>query len=290
MRISCSVVCYHNAPEQVAQVLHSLVSGRATADVVLRIYLVDNSSDNTLAALAAQFGAIYLALPHNPGFGTAHNCAIRDAMAHDADYHVVLNPDICFGSDVLGTLVDYMEQQRDIGLLMPKVQYPDGRRQNLCKLLPSPADLLLRRFLPTLFRLSGRLATYELHHSGYDHIMDVPSLSGCFMLLRVAVLREVGGFDERFFMYLEDVDLTRRIARHARTTYFPHVSIVHEYGKGSYKSITLLFHHISSAIRYFNKWGWFQDEEKRAINQTALLKIHSAKSAEKSFIMMGGQK
>lgn len=271
MHISCSVVCYQNPPTQIAGVLRCV----AASSIDVSLYLIDNSPHDQLAVVAQQFGAIYIHLPGNPGFGAAHNVAIRDALTKGVVYHLVLNPDIHFSADVIPTLLDYMDQHQAVGLVVPGVYYPDGRQQYLCKLLPSPSDLLMRRFWPALYRRSGRLAQYELHASGYDKMMDVPALSGCFMLIRAAVLSDIGGFDERFFMYLEDVDLSRRIGQIARTVYFPYVSIVHDYGKGSYKSMKLLFYHIRSAIQYFNKWGWFLDAERDAVNRMAMKKIPS---------------
>ena len=272
MHISCSIVCYRNAAEEIAQVMESVRASSMDID----IHVVDNSPDDALAALAAKFQARYTHLPHNPGFGAAHNVAIRAAMEAGAQYHLVLNPDIRFGPTVLPALIDYMERHADIGLLMPNIHYPDGQQQFLCKLLPNPVDLMIRRFFPALYRASGRLAWYEMHSSGYDKIMDVPALSGCFMLLRTSVLREIGGFDERFFMYLEDVDLSRRIGRVARTVYFPYATAIHEYAKGSYKNPRLLYFHARSAIQYFNKWGWFSDTEKQRINQSAIAKVQAA--------------
>jgi GT2 family glycosyltransferase len=271
MQITCSVVSYNNPPSQIGEVLDSVL---ASAPGVM-VYLVDNSPSDALAQVAARHGARYIHLPHNPGFGAAHNIAIADALDKGSDYHLVLNPDLHFTTDVIPTLVNYLEHNPDVGLTMPSVRYPDGRPQNLCKLLPGPMDLLMRRFLPTLYRQSGRLARYELHASGYDKIMDVPVLSGCFMLIRSSLLREIRGFDERFFMYLEDVDLSRRIGRVSRTVYFPFVSVAHEYGKGSYKNLKLLFYHIRSAILYFNKHGWFFDRERSQVNGTALRKLSS---------------
>ncbi len=268
MSISCSVVSYHNPPEQIAQVLRSVA---ATPGIVS--YLVDNSSNDRLAAVARQFGARYLHRPDNPGFGAAHNMAIADALANGVAYHLVLNPDISFTEEVIPTLHAYMEAHSDIGLIMPDIRYPDGSRQHLCKLLPHPGDLLVRRFMPMLYRLSGRLEVYEMRRSGYDLIMEVPALSGCFMFLRASTLKETGGFDERFFMYLEDVDLSRRIGQLARTVFFPAVSIVHAYQKGSYKNRLLLSRHIRSAIQYFNKWGWFFDTERSAVNRVALQRL-----------------
>lgn len=266
MSISCAVVSYHNDPEQIAQVLRSL----AATPLDIAVSLVDNSRDDSLSAVARQFGARYIHRPDNPGFGAAHNIAIDEALKGSSEYHLVLNPDIVFGADVIPTLHAYMEAHRDIGLLMPDIRYPDGSRQHLCKLLPHPADLLVRRFLPALYRISGRVDTYEMRRGGYDRIMDVPALSGCFMFLRSSILRQTGGFDERYFMYLEDVDLSRRIGRLARTVFFPSVSITHAYQKGSYKSSKLLSHHIKSAIKYFNKWGWLFDAERRAVNRAAV--------------------
>ncbi|MBV8666489.1 MAG: glycosyltransferase family 2 protein [Burkholderiaceae bacterium] len=277
MRISCSIVCYRNSPAQVERALASVTSSSAE----FALFLVDNSGDDTLAPVARKFGATYIHLAHNPGFGAAHNVAMREALALGCDYHLVMNPDISFGDNVVPALLDYMEQHREIGLVMPNVFYPDGQQQYLCKLLPNPFDLMMRRFFPALYRFSGRLANYEMHHSGYDKIMDVPALSGCFMLIRSGTLREVGNFDERFFMYLEDVDLSRRIGRLARTVYFPHVSVVHDYGKGSYKSLKLLYYHLRSAVQYFNKWGWFSDVEKKRVNRIAIQKLRSINSTKK---------
>lgn len=105
-----------------------------------------------------------------------------------------------------------------------------------------------------------------MHFSGYNKIMNVPNLSGCFMFLRVDALKHVGLFDENIFMYLEDVDLNRRIHKHYKTIYYPKEEIIHEYKKASYGSRKLLGYHILSTIYYFNKWGWFFDKDRNIIN------------------------
>jgi len=275
MQISCSVVSYNNAPDQIADVLNSVAA--TSKDIAL--CLVDNSPGDSLAEVARRYGARYIHRPDNPGFGVAHNLAIAEALKNGSRYHLVLNPDIAFGADVIPALQAYMETHQDVGLVMPDIRYPDGSRQHLCKLLPHPGDLLVRRFAPALYRFSGRPATYEMLHSGYDRIMDVPALSGCFMFLRASLLAKTGGFDERYFMYLEDVDLSRRIGRLARTVFFPSVSVTHAYQKGSYKSSILLIRHMRSAFHYFNKWGWFFDSERRAVNNAALRALDGAEPA-----------
>jgi len=113
--------------------------------------------------------------------------------------------------------------------------------------------------------------------------MQVPSLSGCFMLLRTEVLKVVGGFDERFFMYCEDFDLCRRIGQVSKTIYYPDVSVIHNYEKGSYKNSKLLRYHIQSSVKYFNKWGWFFDKERRRINNDTLDRLGYKNRTNKSF-------
>ncbi len=170
-----------------------------------------------------------------------------------------------------------MEKNKSVGVVMPKVLYPDGSNQYLCRLLPSPVDLILRRFFPFLNGiLKKRNELYELRFFDYNRIIEIPWLSGCFMFVRVEVFKRVGFFDEMYFIYLEDVDISRRISSFYKTVYFPYSVVYHEHGKGSYKYSKLFYHHISSAIKYFNKWGWINDRERKETNERALENIKKA--------------
>jgi len=111
---------------------------------------------------------------------------------------------------------------------------------------------------------------YELRFTGYNRIMNVPFLSGAFMFIRTEVLKRVGIFDERFFLYCDDLDLSRRIHSVSKTIYYPHCHIYHDWGRGSYKSFRILLIHVLDAIKYFNKWGWFKDKEREKINKKTL--------------------
>jgi GT2 family glycosyltransferase len=102
--------------------------------------------------------------------------------------------------------------------------------------------------------------------------MNIPYLSGCFMLLRTSVLKEIGFFDERIFMYIEDADLTRRIHQRYKTVFYPDATIYHNYAKGSYKNFKLMLYNMHGAIIYFTKWGWFFDKERVRINKHVLKK------------------
>ncbi|MFZ8832503.1 MAG: glycosyltransferase family 2 protein [Thermodesulfobacteriaceae bacterium] len=271
--LNISIVLYHNREEQIKKAIESVLN----TDLNITLYLVDNSSTDSLRELERiDKRIVYVFNNSNLGFGKAHNIALKKSIEKNIPYHLVLNPDVYFEKGVLEELYNFMENNKDVGLVMPKVLYPDGNIQYLCKLLPTPLDLFGRRFLnfgPFKKIVEKRNEIYELRFTGYDKIMEVPYLSGCFMFIRTEVLKKVGLFDERFFMYLEDTDLSRRIHRIAKTVYYPYVHIYHEYGKGSYKSLKLLYYHIKSAIKYFNKYGWFFDKEREEINKKILKKL-----------------
>jgi GT2 family glycosyltransferase len=264
IKISASIVIYKHRYAQVAELIESFLQ----IPFEVRLYIIDNSPQNILKQELPQSDIIqYHFCNANLGYGKAHNKAIRMVLDW-SEYHIVLNPDILIEPNSIEALVDYMRAKPNIGLLMPKVLYANGETQFLCKLFPTPFDLILRRFIPGFLKsqMQVRLDQYELKHKNYNKIMEVPNLSGCFMFLRMDVLKIVGLFDERFFMYLEDTDLSRRINLQFQTIYYPKVSIIHQYEKGSYKSLKLLKYHIVSAFRYFNKYGWFFDTVRYTIN------------------------
>ena len=272
-QLNVSIVLYQNSLVQLKRAINSVLSTKLD----VKLYLIDNSPADSLKILSELNPRIvYIFNNANLGFGKAHNIAIKETLKEGVPFHLIMNPDIYFDKGVLEELYSFIEKNKDIGLVMPKVLYPDGRIQYLCKLLPTPWDLLGRRFLSkSLFKkyIEKRNEIYELRFTGYNKIMEVPYLSGCFMFIRTEVLKKIGLFDERFFMYLEDTDLSRRIHRVAKTIYYPYVHIYHEHQKGSYKNLKLLKIHIESAIKYFNKWGWFHDPERETINRKTLEKL-----------------
>jgi len=266
--LTISITAYNNNPEKLKLTIDSVLS--STNDIILTI--VDNSTTDKLSFLCVDKRVEYIHNSSNVGFGKAHNLAINKNFAL-SKYHLVLNPDVTFDGKILSSLISFMDRNDSVGLVMPKVVYPDGTIQYLCKLLPTPFDLILRRFLPFKKYKEYRNNLYELKFSGYNSIMDIPYLSGCFMFMRKSVLSKSGLFDDRFFMYLEDTDLSRRIHEISRTVFFPEVSIIHAYEKGSYKNFKLLYYHVSSAVKYFNKWGWLNDTKRTKINNDTINRI-----------------
>ncbi|MBF0576521.1 glycosyltransferase [Dysgonomonas sp. GY617] len=277
--ITSSIVIYSTKKDIEKEEELAKVVKCTSSSIIEKIYIVDNSPTTALKEFVESLSCkiIYIFNNANLGYGTAHNIAIRKSLEEGFKYHIVLNPDIYFEDRVIEILKVYMDQNQSVGAIMPQVKYPDGETQYLCKLLPSPWDLFGRRFIPFKGIVEKRNHRYELRESGYNQILNVPCLSGCFMFLRIQILENTGLFDENFFMYCEDFDFYRRIHKKYKTIFYPEVTIIHAHKKESYKNNALLRMHIKSAIHYFNKWGWFFDRDRKLINKTVLDKIHSLK-------------
>lgn len=260
-KVNISIVTYNNSKNEVTQACQSALSGN-NEPYLNKLFIIDNSPETEFKYLTELSSkVVYKHTPDNPGFGASHNKAIKESLNDNISFHLVLNPDVYFEDSVIEKIINYMQDHPEVGLLMPKVSYPNGNNQELCKNLPTPIDLIARRFLPKFFQDKIN-KNYEIPYSKLDGPTEIPSLSGCFMFIRTSVLKNAGLFDENFFMYLEDIDLTRRIAEHAKTICHPEIQIYHHFQKGSYKNKKLLKYHIESAIYYFNKWGWLLDNKR----------------------------
>lgn len=234
------------------------------------LYVIDNSPTDVLreGILPLSSKIEYVFGQGNVGYGAGHNYALEKAIKKNSRYHVVLNPDIQFESDIIRVLAQFLNEHYDIGMIMPNVIYPNGQEQYLCKLLPTPLDMFGRRLLPKSL-MQKRNFRYEMRATGYKDVRNVPCLSGCFMFLNVDTLKKVGLFDDRFFMYFEDFDLIRRIHKVSKTVFYPKVTIVHNHATEHRTNKKLLKISILSAIKYFNKWGWFFDRDRRLWNRKA---------------------
>lgn len=261
---TASIVIYKTPKDDLDRVVEC-----ALGDGVECLYIIDHSPAEHPAPLLPADSRIIYKRHENSGYGAGHNVAIRLAMERGARYHAVLNPDIYWDHPLIAPLREYMEGDPRVGMTTPKVYYPNGRLQYTCKLIPTPIDLIGRRFFPAWF-MRGRMRRFTLADTGYRREMNVPYMHGCFFLLRVDALRDVGLFDERFFMYPEDIDLTRRIHGRWKTMFVPQCRMYHVHAAESRKSKRMLRVHIVNMIRYFNKWGWFFDPLRRRYNRRLL--------------------
>ena len=266
--ITASVVLFHTSQDLIDTVTRSFAPSENR-----RLFFVDNSPERPrdMDFTEISENVFIFHTGKNLGYGSAHNIAIRKAIELQSEFYVVLNPDLSFDPSVIDELADYAHRHFDVVYMLPEVVNESGEIQHLCKLLPTPSDLIFRRFFSFLPSTSEKNDRYILLSSGYDHIMNVPCLSGCFMFMRTETLAKYDLlFFFFFFMYCEDFDLMRRLHMVGKTIYYPFAQITHHHERSSYHSIKMLCHHVASAVKYFNKYGWWHDAERDKVNSEAI--------------------
>lgn len=264
-KLNISMVLFNNDSKTINSILKKFLQIK----VLNKIYIIDNSK-TPLIGIKPNDKISYQFNNKNLGYGKGHNIALKRTLELNIDYHLVANVDIDFNPEDVDKMVGFMETENDIGLLVPKVEYPDGEIQNVVRLLPSPLDIILRIPLIGDRIFKKRSDLHIISKYKYDRIINVPFLSGCFMLLRTSILRKVGLFDERFFLYAEDLDLSRRIHSITRTIINPKFIIKHEHQKASSKSFQAFRLHLASIVKYFMKYGWFFDKQRESLNDDCL--------------------
>ena len=266
---SATVVTYHSDAALLERALRSLAAAlaRAHASGVVsgaHVFVVDNgdeASANAARRAAAAFEApatrIEVVSGHgNVGYGRANNLVLPRL---ESDFHLVMNPDVELDRDALAAAIASLEADPALGLVAPDVRGTQGERQYLCKRYPSVWVLFLRGFAPGMLRraFSRSLERYEMRDVlGSATYAPVPLASGCFMVMRTALFRALGGFDPRFFMYFEDYDLSLRIGREAQVAFVPAARIVHHGGEAARKGPRHVSWFLRSAWRFFATHGW----------------------------------
>ncbi len=267
MIITASIVTYNNNKISLENVINSIFNTKQ--DVFL--YIIDNSPSDIIRKYVHGIKNVYyLHNPANPGFGGAHNIALEFAIKKQSNYHFVINPDIYYFDDIISPMVEYMNHNLEVGMMMPKVLNIDGTIQYLPKLLPTPISLICRKLKFTRKFYNDFVNKYELRFVSDNVVYSAPIISGCFTLLRITAIEKIGSYDDKYFMYFEDWDLSRRMYSKYYTIYFPLVSVYHEYNSGANKSYKLFKIFIKSAFHYFMKWGWFSNKSHREINRNTL--------------------
>lgn len=276
MKITASIVTYNNSFEDLKAAINSFLN----TELDVKLYISDNSEIDKIKELCQDSRVEYIFNDCNKGFGYAHNIAIKRAEKLKSKYHLIINPDIYYEKGNLEKMIDFMDKNEKVGLMMPKILYPNGNIQYVCKLLPTPLNLFSRGFLPNWNWVKKINDTYEMRFTNYDKVMEVPYISGCFMVFRTDIFSEIGYFDDNIFMYLEETDISRRVIKQGyRTVMNPNMIVYHKWEKGTHKNKKLRNITIQSSIYYFNKYGWFFDRERNKINKRILKKNMEIKNA-----------
>jgi GT2 family glycosyltransferase len=225
------------------------------------VLLVDNDSAEPIEAEAKQAidDLVFIKNGSNLGMGAGNNVGIRKSSGQ---FVLVLNPDTEVDPGAIMTMLGYLHDHPEAGLVGPELVYPDGTPQDSCYRYPNLILPLVRRtFLGGLAK--GYLDYYLMKNLDLTKPQAVDWIMGSCLLIRREVLDKVGLFDERFFMYFEDTDLCRRINNAGyEVVYLPSARVIHHHGRASAKKhwLVALFAnkmsrvHLCSLLKYSIKW------------------------------------
>lgn len=244
--VSASIVLYNEN----LQTLKKTVDSFLNTKIEKKLYLIDNSPKNVLESYFNSSEIEYIFVGENIGFGKAHNLVLNKV---NSKFHLILNPDVEFSSDIIPTLIKELDNDLKSSFISPKVIYPNKEEQFICRKHPTLFDLINRRLKVS----KNQIESNEYRNECLESPFYPDFIHGCFMLFKTQDFKNLKGFDERYFLYMEDADLCKKIDEtEKKKLYFPKVEIIHQHQKGSSKSIKLFFYHIVSAVKYFLKWGF----------------------------------
>ncbi|MGF1671562.1 MAG: glycosyltransferase [Balneolaceae bacterium] len=248
------IIVNYNVKEFLANCLHSVK--KASRNLETEVIVVDNASDDeSMAYLKPRFKDVtFIENDENVGFGKANNQALKQVTGK---YTLLLNPDTLLQEDTLSVLKDHMDKNDQTGACGCKIVNPDGSfAPESRRTIPTLSTAVYKALgLTALFPKSKLFGAYYLGWKDENEAGEVPVLSGSFMFFRTKALKEAGGFDERFFMYAEDIDLCYRIRENNwKIDYVPATSIIHYKGESSkLNNMSYIWHFNNSLYLFFDK-------------------------------------
>ncbi|MFY0603967.1 MAG: glycosyltransferase [Flavobacteriaceae bacterium] len=248
VQITATIVLYNEDLE----ILQKTVNSFLNIPVTKKLFLVDNSPNDKLKKHFKHKEIEYFFVGKNLGFGKAHN-TVLEKIESTSHYHLILNPDVIFSPDVISNLIQALNLNADVSMIAPRVVYADGKPQYTSRKYPTFFDLFIRR-VPVF---KNRVKAQEYRDLDLNQPFHPNFIHGCFMLFKTQDFFDLKGFDERYFLYMEDVDICKKIDQIGKKKmYYPSEQITHLHKKESSKKLRLFFIHVISAIKYFNKWGY----------------------------------
>ncbi|NLL63215.1 MAG: glycosyltransferase family 2 protein [Ruminococcaceae bacterium] len=260
IKVSACIVT-HNNVKYIEKAVRTLLDSVKTDNIDFRLYVIDNAStDGTVELLIAKFcdrsNFELIENDKNIGFGAAHNQMIEIINGEfKSNYHCVVNPDVEIRDDILDIMVSYMEEeeQSDVVQLSPRICFPEtGKDQILGKRNPHFIYLVSSRLRGK--KPSWLLSRYAMLDADYSKPFEIWNATGCFMFFRTEAFLRLNGFDERYFMYFEDCDITREMKKLGRVLFFPHAIVYHVWARDSKRDANLKKIHIQSMFKYYLKW------------------------------------
>lgn len=256
IKLSATIVAYNNYQD--IKVAISSMEKWTDKKISKKIYVVDNgvciSNPNDVSSfieyVANQKDIIYIDAEKNLGFGSGHNKVLE---LLDSEYHAIVNPDIIFCEDAFKKIVEWMDSNPDVGMVIPDIRDEKGERQLVYRKELTVFDMFVRFFFKGLFK--KRVRKHTLQDMDYSKPFQVPFGQGSFLVIRTDLFKKIGGFDDNYFMYVEDADLCKRVNQVSKLMYYPGAKVIHKWEKGSHKNKKLFKYHIQSMNYYFRKWG-----------------------------------
>ncbi len=235
MDLSIIIVNY-NVKEFLQNLIHSI--HKAAQNLQYEIIVVDNaSSDGSVEFISEKFPNVQLiSNDKNFGFGKANNQGLKIARGK---YILLINPDSIVSEDTFSKMISFFESHPSVGLAGCKILNPDGTFEPGCRRsFPGPWTSFCKLTgLSSLFPHSKLFARYNLTYKDENKSYEVDAISGSFMMMKKEVYAKVGGFDEDFFMYGEDLDLCYRIQKAGYEIYYVHeTQIIHYKGESTKRS------------------------------------------------------
>ena len=261
--VSATIVTYHSY-DKARQAVESIL--KYTEGVDLTLYIVDNASkDGTLEKIKEEFPSVVtIQNPRNGGFGYGHNAVLP---VPTSKYHAFVNPDILFDRDVLTELAQYMEAHEDVGQVTPEIRFPNGEIQRIGRRTPVYGALVGRHIFEK--KLKPIVDEYLMMDTDFSEPTEIENVTGCFSLIRTDLFKQLKGYDERFFLYFEDFDISRRVRLTHRAIYYPHTYVFHAWEREYNHSFKYLLILVWSSFLYFGKWGfhWDYSYQKKGNNK-----------------------
>ncbi len=233
---------------------------KETGGFNFEIIVVDNNSqDGSVEMIKREFPQVVLITnTDNLGFGKANNQALKIAKG---DYIMFLNTDVVVLEGALNKLVHYLDQHQDVMMVGPRLLNKDLTFQHACRRrLPNPINSFFHLFgLTKIFKNSKLVNEYKQYDLSPDITGPAEALSGAAMMFRRRVYEEIGGFDERFFFYGEDLDFCKRVLDQGwKTVYVSEANIIHFGGQSSAKRRTQSLHNFYQAMWLYYKKHFYK--------------------------------
>lgn len=165
-----------------------------------------------------------------------------------------MNPDVIFNEDAFSPIIEYLDNNSSVGMVIPNIVDETGNRVAVYRQELTIFDMFVRMFFKNNFK--KRQEWHTMQYEDYSKPFQVPFGQGSFLVIKTELFKRINGFDERYFMYMEDADLCKRVNQVSKLMYFPGATVVHKWQRGSRKNKKLFKYHIESMRYYFKKWGY----------------------------------